>query len=124
MSSKAISFLFLLFIGAASFLAKSISSQLKNEEAVKSNNQSETETSDEGSSVDIEIDFDIQVDLEESVKQPTPIEDIEGLTANVIKILKENNINTLEEAQLMSDMDLVEIKGIGVKTIELLKPNK
>ena len=129
MSSKTISLFFLMFVGAFTYLLKSISEQINAEKEEKKTSKEEPlkeETSKEEQSNEIKSsDFEIKVEFEEEPKQKTVmIVDIDGLTANVIKILKENGINTLDDVVNFTEDQLMAIKGIGSKTVLLLKPAK
>ncbi len=67
---------------------------------------------------------------DEDFKTTNPVEDVIiteplidelNLSENTIKILKENNIETVNELRNMRDEDLLDIKGIGQKTLEEIK---
>jgi N utilization substance protein A len=55
---------------------------------------------------------------QKSMEAEMALEEIPGITASIVKKLKEANINTVEELKSLGLQGLVEIPGIGQKTAQ------
>lgn len=127
----------LIIITCITFVLKSIAKEVDAVNRAKARSEvdsdPEVEISDEDETVDVETDETVNVELQDDTEEvtiepvveesvvSTPITQIQGLPPKAIKALKEAKIYTVEQAASLSDEYLLNLNGVGAKTIKKIR---
>jgi len=130
---------FALFV----FLTNKFNKKTKNDEDVEVNLEEQlNKNTEEGSDLTGKVSENNEELIEEEIKvsntktmnvdlshiinkapkfDSVKLEDVDGLSEKIIGILKSQKIHSKEDADLKTDDELLSIKGIGKKTLALLR---
>jgi DNA-directed RNA polymerase alpha subunit len=117
--TKLIPVVFLLLITFLTFILKSVNKKVEKNENTKNNVEDE-----ESTVVEVEIKDESQDESQEEAEDSvvlTPITQVEGLPPKAIKALEIERILTVEQLKEWTDEELLNLKGIGKKSLEKLR---